>query len=355
MFLSKLFKKEKDHRHYLAKGGKYLADERYADARVEFMEALKACPAGSSQDEQEIRAGLATAGNTLGELNIQEGQHAATAGELEKAFDHFTLAGELAFDQTIKAMAREGLRKLQRAAQAQPAPEPQQQAHGGGGCGDGHHHGGSSCGSCSSTGAYYQLPVQENEHPDLDDEERFNLMVQPLPLAERYLELGPAFAKAYLLIHDGNDAAAFPILKEMLVSADNDIVIYEVALIMYRSGQVHECDKLLRRSLQLNPTNSMTYMALIHLLTETGRLPEAIETVQTMMELEVLPDQAQFMLGELKELAGDEAAAFEAWSKALEFPSVAKAAAERLVPILAKQGRHDEAKYLTKNFLKGCC
>jgi hypothetical protein len=57
----------------------------------------------------------------------------------------------------------------------------------------------------------------------------------------------------------------------------------------------------------------------------------------------------------LHEAAGDPDGAFEAWTKALELPSVARSAAERLIPILSDQGRAEEAKYLAKRYLKGCC
>ena len=124
---------------------------------------------------------------------------------------------------------------------------------------------------------------------------------------------------------------------------------------MYRLRRVHECEALLNRSLQIDPANSMSYLALVHLMAEARRFPEAIATVERMMELGVLADQGQFMLGELHELAGDEALALEAWSKSLELPGTARSAAERLVPLLSSQGREEEAKYLIKRYLKGCC
>ena len=338
--------KQKDHRHYQALGAKYLAAERYADARVDFQEALKRCPAEATQDALEIRKGLDLTGDRLGELNLQEGEHSLAAGELAKAYDHFTLAGELAADDSIKAKAAAGLKRVQQPMPAQPTAAS-----------SGHKaHGGSSCGTCKDAGSH-GLEEQQIPESNLSEEDRFSLMIQPLPgeLAGRYATLGHEFAKAYLLIHEGNDADAFPILKEMLVSGENDIVFYEVALIMYRSGQVHESEKLLNRALLLNPGNSMCYLALVQLMAERGRYPEAIRTVERMMELGILADQAQFMLGELHEASGDEASAMEMWSKSLELPGVARSAAERLIPILNRQGRSDEVKYLSKRYLKGCC
>jgi hypothetical protein len=45
----------------------------------------------------------------------------------------------------------------------------------------------------------------------------------------------------------------------------------------------------------------------------------------------------------------------DTWSKLLNNPAMAKAAAERLVPVLNSQGRTEEAKFLAKQCLKGCC
>ena len=337
---------KKDHRHYLTQAGKHLAAERYADARFDFDEALKLCPEDAVEDKREISAGLNRAVNSLGELNLQEGESSMRAGELAKARDHFILAGELAVDPAIKARAGEGLTKLLQPAPTPAVPRPAAPKA----------HGGSSCGSCKDAGSH-GASTEEVPAPEFSDEDRFFLMVQPLPgeLSGRYAALGDKFAKAYLLIHDGKDAEAFPMLQQMLVSDENDIVIYEVALIMYRSGNVHESERLLNRSLQINPGNSASYLALVHLMAEAGRYPEALATVNRMIELAILADQAQFMLGELHEAAGDEAAAFEAWSKALELPSMARSAAERLIPLLDDQGRTKEAKYLAKRYLKGCC
>ena len=337
----KFFKK--DHLHFLELGRKMLAAERYADARADFQEALKRCPSDAAGDAGAIQAGLDRAGDALCNLNLHEGERSLNAGDAAKAFDHFTLAGELAADPALKHRAGVELEKVSEPDSA-PAAPPSQKAHGG-----------SSCASCQDHGT--QPPPPATDAAQLSDEDRFFLMIQPLgvELAARYAALGNDFARAYLLIHDGDDAAALPILQQMLLSRENDIVIYEVALIMYRSRRLHECEQLLRRSLAVNPANSAGCLALVHLLAEAERFPEAIAAVQRMMELGVQTDQAQFILGELHEAAGDQALALEAWSKSLELPTVARAAAERLVPLLSGQGRNEEANYLIKRYLKGCC
>jgi len=344
MIFSKFFKK--DHRHYLKLAAKQLAAERFADARADYEEALQRCPADAHQEREEIVAGIARAADALGELNLREAEHSLNAGDLAKAFDHYTLASELAVDHAIKARALAALDRLEdQDAAAAAAPSAKSSGHGG------------SCASCADAGSH-RAPAEEGGYGDhLSDEERFELMVQPLPcgLASRYLALGPDFQRAYLLIHDGHDDQALFILQEMLLSGDNDIVIYEVALIMYRAQRLHECEEMFKCSLALNPENGASYLALVHLLAENERYAEASETLQRMLATGVLVDQAHLMLGDLYQITGEEALAVEAWSKSLEFPGVAKQAAQRLVPLLSGQGRQDEAKYLTKRYLQGCC
>jgi tetratricopeptide (TPR) repeat protein len=343
MFFGKFF--QKDHRHHLAQAEKQLAAKCYADARFDFQEALKRCPADAAKDLAQIRLGLGLAGNALGEMNLREAERFVVAGELAKACDHFTLAGELAVDETLRAMAFLGVEKS--AVPTAPTLDPHLSPNG---VGTG------SCASCKDVGSQLAT-AEEISGSGLSDEDRFFLMVQPLPgeLAGRYAALGEEFRRAYLLIQDGLDLQALPILHEISLSGENDIVLYEVALIMYRSSRVKECEALLNRSLLINPENQASYLALVHLLSEGKRFPEAIAIVERMKEGDILADQAQFMLGDLHEAAGDEAAAVEAWSQSLALPAVARLAAERLVPLLGGQGRNEEATYLIKRYLHGCC
>jgi tetratricopeptide (TPR) repeat protein len=397
---------KKDHRHYLTQGGKHLAAERYADARLDFLEALNLCPAAAADDEREIRDGLSAAADGLGQLNLHEGERSMNAGDLEKAVDHFTLAVELAFDDTIKAMAQERLKGLQQngeavvvdiprpPAAATPAPaaapvargpyaayaaaasagaaqagkpaEAHQHGSKGDGCGCGggddhskshshsHSHGGGCGGSCGGHGGGEPVDADSGSH--LSEDERFLLLTGPLgpELAERYAALGEKFQRAYLMIQDDNDAGAFALLQEMLVSGENDVVIYELALIMYRSGRVHEAETLLKRSLTLNANNPLANISLVQLLAECGKVQEALGGANRMLELDVVADQALVMQGDLYQALGDQGNAMESWTKALNLPSVARSAAERLIPILDAQGRQNEAKFLAKTYMKGC-
>lgn len=69
----------------------------------------------------------------------------------------------------------------------------------------------------------------------------------------------------------------------------------------------------------------------------------------------VIPEQARLMQGDLYALIHEESNAIDSYSKLLESPQYAKAAAERIIPLLERHGRAKEAEYLAKRFGKGCC
>jgi hypothetical protein len=74
-----------------------------------------------------------------------------------------------------------------------------------------------------------------------------------------------------------------------------------------------------------------------------------------MIEKRILADQAMVLLGDVYLLSGDDNKAIESYSSALAIPKIARAAAEKLIPLMESQGRSEEASYLFKKFLKGCC
>lgn len=343
MVFGRFFQK-KDHSYYLSQAEKHLGAGRFAEARTEFLEAQSRCPGEAGGEAERIAEGLRVSGDRLAELNLEEGGHALGMGDAKKARDHFALARELAHAPELKARAEAGLKRGEEPQAPPPKPSaPVEPAA-------------SSCASCKGHGA-----AAPAELPDLDsdvhEEDRYFLLVQPLPgdLPARYGAMGEEFITAFLLIHEGNDAKALPILQKMLLSREDDIVIYELALIMYRDGRAHECEELLNRALRVNPTNPAVYLALVHLKAEGRRFQEGIALLGRMMECNILPDQALFLLGDMYEASENQEAAVEVWTRALEIPSVARASAERLIPILASQGREADAKYLVKRFLKGCC
>lgn len=334
MFFKKLF--NRDSGHYLTKGDSLFASGRYAEARGAFQDALQHMDGACS--EEEVRGKIADCGDRLALLNLTEAEHAINSGDLEKAADHLRLASELAEDVTIREKAEKLLRSLEITPAAPKATSIKK-----------------SCSTCASDGCETTATSDFNE-VDLPAAMRFELAVQTLPgdLPVRYMELGENFARGYLSAIEGDDALALSIFQDLMAEGENDITLYETALIQHRSGDKDLAEKLLREALTLNPSNPLVYLALVQLLTEGDQFDEAVHFLTHMVENRILPDQACLMLGDICRLLGNKRDAVDYYSRALSSP-LKKEAAERLIPVLEEENRSAEAKEIYKHFLKGCC
>lgn len=345
MFLKKFF--AKNFKHFKEKGDKYLEEERYADARHEYLDALQRledCEDPADAELQVLKQ-LTVAGDRLAILNIAEAEHAFTVGDAGKARDHLLLACELGKDPEILARAAQVEKRIG-TTDHQPAPVPAPattKAHSCTGCGSGH---GDSA------------PQEDDGADHLVAEDRFAFLLHTLPqeLASRYAAMGEKFAYAYLASHDGNEGEALGLYQELAREREpDDILLYETAILYFRQGNVGLCDKLLRQALELNPHNELCCLGMVQLLTETGRAPQSIPLLERMVAEGMLAGQALLTLGDVLLMMGEEAKAMETLLPALKTPAMAKAAAERLIPLLEKQNRREEAAYLFKTHMKGCC
>jgi tetratricopeptide (TPR) repeat protein len=339
MFFKKMF--NKDYRFYLEKGEKYFAEERFSDARHAFQEALQKVidqPEGSGSAETEIRNLLLDAGNRLAQMNAAEAEHAMNRGDYAKAEEHLELVIELASDAAIREKAESLRAGLKHGASAVELKEA--------------HHDCSGCTTSATT-------ASENDHvPEfLSAQERFDLLVQTLPggLRERYSALGEKFATGYLLVHGGEVAAGARILQDLLNSGENDILLYEIALTYFNAGDLIECERLLRKALDLNNDNPLCCLGLVQLLTDTGRLAESLPVLNHMIDKQLLTEQSLLFLGDVHQGLGNDDEAMTNYTKALTYPNASRAAAERLIPLFESHGRREDAAYLFKRYLKGCC
>lgn len=339
MFLKKLF--NKDYRFYQEKGEKYFAEERYSDARHAFQEALQHVhteSAGSDGAEVKIRGQLAESGNRLALMNLSEAEFAMNRGDYVKTEEHLQLVAELTNDASIREKAerlRGGLNP------ESSVTDLKENRH--------------DCTGCITEA---ETDSGNDLIPDfLSDQERFELLVQTLPgsLQERYAALGEKFATGYLMVHGGNGEAGARILRDLLNEGENDILLYEIALIYYKAGNLPECERLLRMALGLNSENPLCCLSLVQLFTDTGRLEESLPILNHMIDKQLLTEQSLLFLGDVYLGLGNDDAAIESYTKALNFPNAAKASAERLLPIFERLGRREDAAYLFKRYLKGCC
>jgi tetratricopeptide (TPR) repeat protein len=332
----------KDPTQLKERGDRHFVQGRYAEARHEYEDALNILQ-DNSDDTNKLRcylqSQLVAAGNELAAINLDEAEFARIRGDNAKAQEHAELAMEQAEDEAIREKARIFLDSL---SGHESQPQPKSPSHNCSGCGT-HSH--SEEVSIESTNDYLSLS------------ERFELLIQPLPgnLPERYRNLGEEFAFAYTAIHEERLDEGLRILNKLSEIKSSDIVDYEIAIIHFHQGRLNECESLLRHALTINEANPLCHLGLVQLLLETGRFAEAIPLLERMISDAHLPDQATIMLGEVLQVTGNDDAALMHFIQGLNYPSAARAAAERAIPLLNKQGRTSDAAAIAKQYLKGCC
>jgi tetratricopeptide (TPR) repeat protein len=339
MVLSRFFKK--DPATLAQRGDKCLRNGDYARALQEFSTALELLgPDGDAGPTADVcRSGREQALNALAELNLEEAAHHFRTGNSAKGVEHLELARSQATDEAILGR----IQALSASASAEsptPLPSAPKAGHSCKGCGShdhGHHHG-----------------------EEVDDSQfagdRFELLAAALPddLPQRYRDMGDEFAHAYVLADEERFDEALPILGAIPGAFDNDIVLYEMAVIYHRQGRLEECESLFRRVLAINPLNPLGNLAYFHLLADLGRYQEGVQHLEGMLSRGVMTDQATFMLADLNMAMGQEEEGARLFASLLS-TRLASEAAKRLLPVLQKQGRENEAKQLAKQYLKGCC
>ena len=338
MFFKKIF--TKDYRYYAEKGHKYLAEERYADARHAFSVALEklSCDATRTTEiESELKDRFSLTGEKLAALNLTEAEHAVSCHDYIKARDHLELVFEMTAVTGIREMAETLADRINKADTDETSPE---KSH--------------DCSGCASPSTGL-----ESEHvaDHLSGQERFDLLVQTLPreLKDRYRALGDRFAEGYLLLHESQEDAGAKVMRELLKEGENDILLYEIALTKFKAGDAAECERLLKKAFILNNKNSLCCLGLVQILTDTGRLDDSLPILAHMIENELLIEQSLLFLGDVHKGLGNDNEAIESYTKAIAYPNAARAATERLIPLLNTHGRSKEASYLAKKYLKGCC
>ena len=322
-----------------------LAEGRYAEARLCYGDALDRLGADDASLRDEITARQGEAGDALAVVNLEEAERCLNDGDAVKAHDHLELAREFAVAPEVADRVALLSRRLAATATTTPSPDsPENDA---------------SCacagGSCTPADALFETqPAASDGH--LSPEERFELMTAALPedLPRRYRALGARFAEAYLLSHDGDDEAAARILASITIPASQDIILYERALIRHRQGDQRECESLLRQAFRTNDRNPLCYLALVDLYVGSERPEEALALLDTMIAMELLPAQAIMVKGDIQEHLGLDEKALDSYAVLLESP-YKKDAATKIIPILEKLGRGDEARQIFTRYVKGCC
>lgn len=342
MFFSRFF--SKSPRQLREQADSLFKESRFAEARHSYQDAVEKL-SSSEPDKEEIayiQSMISRSSNALAELNINEAEAATRSGNYDKADEYLCLALELADDVSIREKADKLLALINESQSVTAAPAKPAGAHG--------------CSSCSPSN--HLPPEPDSTLPDhLQSHEQFQLLVNTLPgdLPQRYIDLGEKFASAYLVAHSENPGKALEIFNELMSREESDILMYETALLYFRGGDPVKCEQLLKKALTVNSSNPVCCLSLAQLYTESKRFDEAISLLNLMSERQILTEQSLIMLADVHALKGDTGNAIDILSRTIEIPVLKKASAERLVSLLTSEGRDDEASFVAKNYLKGCC
>jgi len=342
MFFSRFFSKNSSQLR--ERGDLHFKEERFAEARHFYMEAVEKMSSSgqNAEDIAYLHSMISRSSNSLAELNIIEAEAAIRSGDSHKADDYLKLSLELADDVSIREKADDLYAMINESQSIPAAPGKSAGAHG--------------CSSCSPS--HHSATAPDPTLPDhLQSHEQFQLLVNTLPgdLPRRYAELGEKFASAYLVAHSEDPGKALEIFKELMSHEESDILMYETALLHFRGGDQVKCEQFLKKALTVNDTNPLCCLSLAQLYTETERFDDAISLLNLMSERQILAEQCLIMLADVHAIKGDTRNAIDILSRAIEIPALKKPSAERLVRLLAAEGRDDEASFVAKTYLKGCC
>lgn len=340
MIFGRFFKK-KGYRDLESRGDDYHRQQRYADARIEYETALELLHGGEGVDDPDalrrIGEKLAATGLELARLNLAEARSALCAGNRQRCDEFLELAAQFSEAPEIRRQIAEIMKS---------APPSRDRSN------DSHEVPGRAK---RSPEAVEPIDSSHEASSEPDEEIRFELYVSTLPgnLPDRYRAKGKDFARACLAAHEGRRREAWEMFRRLEPACD--LVRYEMGLIAVQEGDPRSAEELLLDSLSMEPRNPLALLSLGQLRMVQRRHDEARTILQTARD-QGLGNQILLLLGDNEQAAGAMAAAEAFYLEALADKSLARAAAERLIPIMESTGRTRERDFLLKKHCgKGCC
>lgn len=317
-----------------------MASDSFFDARTCYEDGLRLCSGddGGSDLKPVFSERIDTANRKLAERNLHEAESAYSRGDSGKAIDHLELVKTLTNDPAL----REKAEKL-RLNFSQPERAPVEQIAT------------SSCASCAGSSS---SECSDSEHPDdsLPLSEYYELLIQQLPADQyqRYTGLGEDFAHAYIAASRDHHHEALGGFEKCFDTLPHDIYWYEKGKVLHRLGNDREAEQHLRKAVQLNGTNSLAWFSLALVLRENNRFQDALDTIETMVAENIMPEQALLLRAGICEATGDHEGAVNQYVELLHTP-YARTAAENLYVILMEIGRQSDAAVIFKKYLNKSC
>ena len=155
------------------------------------------------------------------------------------------------------------------------------------------------------------------------------------------------------LTHQGRLQEAQAIYIELISAGTSNHIVYgNYAQLCRIKGNLHECIKLLRKAINLNPNYIFAHMSLGNALQQQGNLTEAINSYKNTLNLKPNYHQAHYNLGLALQKQGDLNGSIDSYKTSLRLNPNSKEAHNNLGLVLKAKGDLSAAIDAYKNALQ---
>ncbi|OQY23645.1 MAG: hypothetical protein B6I37_05085 [Desulfobacteraceae bacterium 4572_35.2] len=328
---NRLFSKPND----IAALRKAINQQRYADALL-ILEELNQTEL-NSEERSEIQTHATAAGDTLARVNFEEGLFLLRDDQPQRALDHLQLAQQQAVSPELQVRIDEALSQLDSAEPTTPVATNDY----------------SSCSSCGPKVDSNPEALDEADHPDFASQLDLILVSYPEALAERYQDKSEAFQQAFLLAHQGDEAAALQQFEQLGADERDDIYDFEVGSILGRQGTVVKACSALQSAVQKNPSHLLAVETLVMLLMAQSKHKEAIQLIEQMLGQEQDSAFCHAQLASIHHLQQNNDLALDHGKKAIGAGQNDPRLVLMTATLLEKNGELDEAESLYSQLPSG--
>ena len=296
----------------------------------------------STEEQAEIADIEVQAGDRLAELNLFEGEGEVRNGRLVRAREHFQLACQQARSPELQQRAEASMVQLDLGGGANPGKDSVGAAAS---CVD--------CGPAASPGGV----MAGWQDDDLDDDSRFEVLLATLPekQAERYLETGPAFRRAWLASQGDDPQRALTLFEEVPESERDSLYYSERGNLKGRCGEFEDAHADLSRALHDEPGLFVALSGMVELLAAGGHLEAVEQLLRKTLTEGRFQGYCWANLAQLHAQRGEDDQALDLASRALGTGRVDQASVLLCARILEDKERFPEAEAMLAKLPAGGC
>lgn len=286
----------------------------------------------------------AEAGDQLARLNLAEGRWARQNGELLKARDHYTLAGQQARSEELHAEVASALEDLASGTPVEPLASRQAPGH--------------DCGSgCGPSGAPKPAAAPEVDSQELNEEERLELLLATLPadLAAQYLSADPSLRQAWLAAQEGDEARAGDFLEQVPEAGRGALFLAERGALLARRGDTKAAMRDLQAALALDAGLFPAFDGLVRVMAGCRLLGPLQQLLKQTLAEQRFVAYCWARLAELHAQRGEGQAALAAGLEALDQGENDPNLRQLCASLLEQEQRFDEAEAQLRRLPAGGC